>query len=57
MGRLYTVEINYKASVRHVVEADDEGMALDKARMLAEESDITDFVLTSELESKIIEAR
>lgn len=57
MTKLYTIEINYKASIRHVVEAEDEGMALDKARMLAEESDITDFVLTSELESRIIETR
>jgi hypothetical protein len=50
----FTVEINYNASIIFDVEAKDEGEALDKARNLAEESDISDFTLTHENESRII---
>jgi hypothetical protein len=36
------------------IEANDEGEALDKARNLAEEADMNDFVVVEELESQII---
>lgn len=50
----YTIEINYNASIIFDVDAKDEGEALDKARNLAEESDITDFTLTHENESRVL---
>lgn len=50
----YTIEINYKASITQTVEADNEGEALDKARNLAEEADMEDFVLVEELESQMV---
>ena len=50
----YTIEINYNASIIFDVDANDEGEALDKARNLAEESDITDFTLTHENESRVL---
>lgn len=54
----YTVEINYKASIVHTVEAEDEGQALDKARELAENADISEFILSEsgELQSFILSA-
>lgn len=53
MGQ-YTIEINYKASITQTVEANNEGEALDKARTLAEEADMTDFVIVEELESQML---
>lgn len=50
----YTIEFNYNARITETVEANDEGEALDKARSLAEDADIKDFVLTHELESRIV---
>lgn len=54
MERTFNVEINYNASIVFEVKANDEGEALDKARNLAEEADITDFTFTHENESRII---
>ena len=50
----YTIELNYKATITQTVEANDEGEALDKARNLAEEADMEEFVITEELESHMI---
>jgi len=50
----YTVELNYNASIVVTVEANDEGEALDKARNIAEESDIEQFTITNERESQIL---
>lgn len=51
---MYTIELNYKVSITQSVEAKDEGEALDKARNLAEEADMDDFVIVEELESHMI---
>ena len=51
---LYTIEMNYQATYTAMVEANDEGEALDKARTQAEEADIRDFVINNELESNIV---
>ena len=51
---IYTIELNYNARIVQTVEADNEGDALEKARNLAEEADMKDFVLTNENESRII---
>ena len=51
---LYDFELNYNARIVHTVEARDEGEALYKARTMAEESDIHDFSLTDERESRVI---
>lgn len=50
----YTIEINYQATYTAMVEANNEGEALDKARTQAEEADIRDFVINSELDSNIV---
>lgn len=59
MASKYTIRLNYKASITVTVEGDfpDEGVALDKARNIAEEADIREFNIGEELESKILEAR
>lgn len=51
---LYTIELNYNAKITKVVDAKDEGDALEKARKLAEDSDMTEFIITEEKESKVI---
>lgn len=53
MGQ-YTIELNYRASITQTVEANDEGEALDKARNLAEEADMENFVIVEELESQMV---
>lgn len=53
MGQ-FNIELNYIASIIKHVEADNEGDALEKARNLAEESDINEFVIVEERESRII---
>lgn len=50
----FTIEINYLASIVKTVDAVDEGDALNKARDMAEESDINEFVLVEERESRIL---
>lgn len=50
----YTIDLNYKASIRVVVEADNEGVALDKARNVAEEADANEFYIGSEEEAHVI---
>lgn len=50
----YTIEMNYIAKYVAVVEAENEGEALDKARTMAEEADIHDFTLAEERESRIL---
>jgi hypothetical protein len=51
---IYTIELNYNARITIPVEADDEGSALDKARNIAEEADMSDFILTEEKESRVV---
>ena len=50
----YTIESKYVVTITHSVEANDEGEALDKARNLAEEADMDDFVIVEELESQMV---
>lgn len=50
----YTIEINYRVTTTQVVEARDEGEALDKARDLADETDLSDMLISEELESKVV---
>lgn len=51
MAAKYEVTLNYTASITVTVDADDEGMALDKARNMAEDADINQFNLGIERES------
>lgn len=51
----YTIELNYTARIVKMVEANDEGEALDKARNLAEESDMDEFTLVAEHDSRILQ--
>ena len=50
----YTIELTYTANIIKTVEANDEGEALEKARELAEESDMNEFVIVEERESRIL---
>jgi hypothetical protein len=50
----YTIELTYIANIIKTVEANDEGEALEKARDLAEESDMNEFVIVEERESRIL---
>jgi hypothetical protein len=50
---LFNVELNYNARITISVDAENEGDALNKARDIADEADMEEFVLTSELESRI----
>lgn len=50
----YNVQLNFNATIEVIVEANDEGEALGKARELAEDADITEFVLNDERESVIL---
>jgi hypothetical protein len=54
---VYEVELNYTARIIQVVEAENEGEALDKARDLAEEADKNDFTICDERESRILNTR
>lgn len=53
MGR-YTVELKYIATITEVVEANDEGEALDKARNKAEDADMSEFSIVEEKESRLL---
>lgn len=50
----YTIELTYIANIIKNVDANDEGEALEKARDLAEESDINEFAIIEERESRIL---
>lgn len=50
----YNIELTYLANIVKSVEANDEGEALEKARNLAEESDINEFVIVEERESRVL---
>lgn len=52
----YTIKFNYNASIIVEVDGDfrDEGDALDKAREIAEDSDINEFNIGEEKESRIL---
>lgn len=54
MERKYTIELNYNAAIIVDVMAKDEGDALGKAREIAEEADMSQFTLTEEFESKVL---
>ena len=49
-----TIELTYIANIIKNVDANDEGEALEKARDLAEESDINEFAIIEERESRIL---
>lgn len=51
---LYNVELTYLANIIKSVDAENEGDALEKARTLAEESDMNEFVIVEERESRIL---
>lgn len=53
---IYNIELNYNARINVVVEGDfhNEGEAFDAAREIAENADINEFIITNELESKIL---
>lgn len=53
----YTIRMNYNASIIVEVEAgaDEEGVALEKARMLAEDADIREFSICGEREAEILQ--
>jgi len=53
MGQ-YNVELTYLATVVKTVDANNEGEALEKARDLAEECDMNEFVICEERESRIL---
>lgn len=50
----YTIQLNYIATIDVEVEAKDEGEALDRARDVAEDADMNEFVITSERESQVL---
>ena len=52
--RKYLIEQTYTVKINQLVEAEDEGEALDKARNLTEEADMENFTIDKELESRII---
>lgn len=51
MAHFYEVQKKYVATLTLVVEAEDEGDAYTKAEELAEETDINQFVIGTEMES------
>ena len=51
----YTVQMSYNATITLVVDADEEGEALDKARDIAEDADIRQFTICNENEAKIVD--
>jgi hypothetical protein len=51
MGK-YEITLNYDATFHVIVEAKDEGDAYDKARNLAENADMNEFMLGVEKESR-----
>jgi hypothetical protein len=54
---IYTIKLKYDCEITKVVEANDEGEALDKARNLAEDADMQEYTLLEEKESQIINQR
>ena len=50
----FIVELNYNAFITCEVYGENEGEALDKARDMAEEADIRQFVLNGENNAKVI---
>lgn len=50
----FTIQMNYNATMTLVVEAENEGEALDKARDIAEDADIRQFTICNENEAKIL---
>lgn len=52
----YTIKFNYNASIIVEVDGDfrNEGVALDKAREIAEDADINEFNISEEKESRIL---
>ena len=50
----FKIQLNYNASYTTEVEAKDEGEALDKARNMAEEADLKEYVICGERESLIL---
>lgn len=54
---IYTIELNYNARITKTIEANDEGEALEKARILAEDADMKEFTLTEEKVSRVVDTR
>ena len=53
MGK-YKIQYNYNASIVVDVDAKDEGEALEKGRVLAEEADTKQYVICGEREAQIL---
>ena len=54
MQNRFTIRLNYDASYTAEVVAENEGEALDKARNMAEDADMKEFVICGERESQIL---
>lgn len=50
----YQIQLNYDASIIVDVEGEDEGVALDRARNIAEDADPRQFTICNERESRIL---
>ena len=53
MGK-FKIQLNYNASYVTEVDAKDEGEAYEKARNIAEEADLKEFVICGERESQVL---
>lgn len=51
---IFTIQMNYNASLIASVDAEDEGEALDKAREWAENADISEFTIGQEQRAVIL---
>lgn len=50
----YKIELNYISKFIADIEADDEGSALEKARNMAEDADMSEFTLADEREARVL---
>lgn len=50
----YHIKLNYECSIEVETMGEDEGDALGRAREIAENSDMSEFVITSEKESQVL---
>lgn len=57
MSHRYTIEIKYNATYTADVVAEDEGEALAKARLEAEEADSEQFSILGETATRVIDVR
>lgn len=50
----FTIEMTYLATITAVVEAQNEGEALDKARNIAEDADLNEYQLGEERDTRVL---